>query len=82
VGEENEMKKLIVVFTALVVLAPSFALAAPQKIQILTPEQRQKRQSARLSAKSVDLSKIEDSETRLALQVLFDSMNLKTKAQS
>jgi len=62
-------------------LVPGSAHAKPQRLEIQSRENKQKKAQAKALAKSVDLSKVSDPQARLALQAIFDSLNLKDKKE-
>ena len=62
-------------------LAP-VSFAKPERMGLESQSRKAKKAQAKAMAKSVDLSKISDPETRNALQVIFDSLELKDKKQA
>ena len=60
------------------VAATSPAYAKPERLPIKSAKKMDREKRAEALVKSVDLSKIADDQTRLALQAVFEVLNLKT----
>lgn len=75
------MKKILGFLFVLTFITLSFAYAKAERIQIQNPAQKQKKEDAKTLAKTVDLSKISDPQTRNALQAVFANLDLKDKTK-
>lgn len=63
----------------MLILSASAAYAAPERLEIKSDAEKGRRAKAEVKAKAIDLSRVQDPEVRVALQAIFDSLNLKAK---
>ena len=61
-------------------LAPVPAFARPERIAVKSEPHRQRESRARTTARTIDLTQVQDLEARRALRTLFDQLGLETRS--
>ena len=56
------------------------AWARPQRLEIKSLEKRQREARARTTARTIELTRVQDLETRRSLQTLFDQLGLESRS--
>lgn len=74
--------QLVVLTAVLTVGIAAGASAAPEQLQLKSPEKQQREQQGRSLAKNIDLSRIQDPAAREAIGAIMTALNLEVKKQS